>query len=55
MIKINRYNELIQFIKGNETEEKFLTNKDNLMQYTYKFKLNDDGFYYYQGFERTKE
>ena len=30
-------------------------NKDKLMQYTYKFKLNDDGFYYYQGFERTKE
>ena len=30
-------------------------NKDKLMQYTYKFKLNDDGFYYYQGFKRTKE
>ena len=30
-------------------------NKDNLMQYTYKFKLGEDGFYYYQGFERTKE
>ena len=22
---------------------------------TYKFKLSDDGFYYYQGFERTKK
>lgn len=30
-------------------------NIDRLMHYTYKFKLNDDGFYYYQGFERTKE
>lgn len=30
-------------------------NKDNLMHYTYQFKLGDDGFYYYQGFERTKE
>ncbi len=30
-------------------------NLDKLQQYTYKFKLNDDGFYYYQGFERTKE
>ena len=30
-------------------------NKDKLMHYTYKFKLENDGFYYYQGFERTKE
>ena len=30
-------------------------NSDKLMHYTYKFKLGDDGFYYYQGFERTKE
>lgn len=30
-------------------------NLDKLQQYTYKFKLDDDGFYYYQGFERTKE
>ena len=30
-------------------------NKDNLQQYTYTFKLGDDGFYYYTGFERTKD
>ena len=28
-------------------------NKDKLMQYTFKFNLADDGFYYYSGFERT--
>lgn len=30
-------------------------NKDKLIQYTYRFRLADDGFYYYLGFERTKE
>ena len=43
-------------VTGFDYLDKYIeTNKDNLMQYTYKFKLNDDGFYYYQGFERTKE
>lgn len=31
------------------------TNKDNLEQYTYTFKLNEDGFYYYSQVKRTKE
>ena len=31
------------------------TNKDNLEQYTYTFKLNEDGFYYYREVKRTKE
>lgn len=30
-------------------------NSDYLEQYTYTFKLNDDGFYYYAGVERTQE
>lgn len=30
-------------------------NSDKLQQYTYTFKLGNDGFYYYDGFERTKE
>lgn len=30
-------------------------NKSKLMQYTYTYKLNKDGFYYYTGAERTKE
>ena len=30
-------------------------NKDNLQQYTYTFALDDNGFYKYIGFERTKE
>lgn len=30
-------------------------NKDNLQQYTYTFELDDNGFYKYIGFERTKE
>ena len=29
-------------------------NKDNLQQYTYTFTLNEDGFYYYTGVEKTK-
>ncbi len=45
---------------SNTTDENYFyeyidKNKDKLMNYTYTFKLNDDGFYYYQGFERTKE
>lgn len=45
---------------SNMTDENYFyeyidKNKDKLMNYTYTFKLNDDGFYYYQGFERTKE
>lgn len=45
---------------SNTTDKNFFyeyidENKDKLMNYTYTFKLNDDGFYYYQGFERTKE
>lgn len=47
MIKINRYNELIQFIKGNETEEKFLTNKDNLIllkDYLLELKQTKDNY-----------
>lgn len=31
------------------------TNKDNLEQYTYTFKLNKDGFYYYSQVKRTKD
>lgn len=30
-------------------------NKDDLEQYTYTFELNEDGFYYYTGVERTQE
>ncbi len=30
-------------------------NKENLSQITYTFVLGEDGFYYYQGFEKTKE
>ena len=30
-------------------------NKNNIQQYTYTFTLNEDGFYYYTGVERTKE
>lgn len=45
---------------SNITDEEYFydyidKNIDRLMHYTYKFILNDDGFYYYQGFERTKE
>ena len=51
---------VIDSFASNETNNEYFygyieKNKDRLMQYTYKFKLNDDGFYYYQGFERTKE
>ena len=38
--------EIINFIRNNS---------DKLQQYTYTFKLGNDGFYYYTGFERTKE
>lgn len=38
--------EIINFIRNNS---------DKLQQYTYTFKLGNDGFYYYDGFERTKE
>ena len=31
------------------------SNTDKLQQYTYTFKLADDGFYYYTGVERTQE
>ena len=37
-------NEITAFIKNN---------KDKLQQYTYTFKIDDKGFYYYTGFERT--
>lgn len=42
----NSYEPLKNYVKEN---------KDNLQQYTYTFKLNEDGFYYYNGVERTKE
>ena len=37
-------NEVTTFIKNN---------KDKLMQYTFTFKQDKNGFYYYVGFERT--
>lgn len=51
---------VIDSYPSNTTDEVYFydyidKNKDKLMQYTYKFKLDDDGFYYYQGLERTKE
>lgn len=39
-------NEVTTFIKNN---------KDKLVQYTFTFKLDKNGFYYYTGFERTNE
>ncbi|MBQ8131989.1 MAG: hypothetical protein IJ193_05820 [Bacilli bacterium] len=36
--------------------EKYVQNNSSkLQQYTYTFELNDDGFYYYTGVERTQE
>lgn len=53
-------NTIIDNFASNETDEEYFhkyidKNLDKLMHYTYKFKSEDDGFYYYQGFERTKE
>ncbi len=31
------------------------SNKDSVVQYTFKYSLSDDGFYYYSGFERTND
>ncbi len=31
------------------------SNKDSVVQYTFKYSLGDDGFYYYSGFERTND
>lgn len=31
------------------------SNKKNIVQYTFKYFLGDDGFYYYSGFERTND
>lgn len=31
------------------------SNKKNVVQYTFKYSLGDDGFYYYSGFERTND
>lgn len=31
------------------------SNKDKLVQYTFKYSLSNDGFYYYTGFERTND
>lgn len=31
------------------------SNKKNIVQYTFKYSLGDDGFYYYSGFERTND
>lgn len=38
-----------------EIREYIPRNKDSLTQYTYTFYIGTDGFYYYQGVERTKD
>ncbi len=52
-------NKVLTENNGDYTREKHFNdyiddNKDQLQQYSYKYKLDNDGFYYYVGFERVK-
>lgn len=58
----NRKTKLIDVMTGNDTDtrdtkikEYLLSHRDDIEQYTYTYELNDDGFYYYKGVERTQE
>lgn len=45
---------LVSDLERSKMKEYVIKNKDNLEKYTYTYKLNDDGFYYYTGVKKVK-